>query len=419
MELHDAREMLVALLPRLRRLAAALTGSLERGDELVAATLRRVQESLGSWPGGMRFDSWVFRILHGLSATPERRARQGEGVSWRPDDRMVLHNARVAVADLPEMQRLVVALADVEGLTYDEAAKTLEIPRADLAVYLARGRAALAEALDLSLPPRPGKRSAGPPDELLVSLADGELAPKRQGEIQAELEVAPDLQARSRALREAGALAEEAFQDILQEDLPGWLEAELSAAAPTEEPPEAVWMPQPRVRRGPSGLPVKRVTAVVAVAAALLVIGVIAVAGPRFGGAGLDVEAVTNASATGVLERPLSVALDREVSAREHRISGGRLRIFVSFADIAGRPCRYYEAIERGAAQGVIGIACREEAAWRNVLALAAEGNNLDDLKPDAGGTARLEFELDRLMQGDPFSAEREERLIRTGWPSD
>lgn len=288
MEIDDAREMLAALLPRLRRLGAALTGSLDRGDELVAATLRRVQGDLGQWPAGMRFDSWVFRTLYNVSATPDRRARQGEGVAWRPDDRMILHNARVAVAGLPEMQRFAVALADAEGLRYDEASRTLDIPRADFAVYLAQGRAALAEDLELGLARRPKTDAGWPADEVLVALSDGELAPKRQGEVAARIDESPGLTARVGALVEAGALVEEAFQDILQEDLPAWLEAELAGGAGEELPPEAHFTSETARLTPLPGFTGPRLTLFVAVVAAMLLIGVIAVAQPRAGYVELD-----------------------------------------------------------------------------------------------------------------------------------
>lgn len=283
MEADDAREMLAALLPRLRRLAAALTGSLSGGDELVSATLRRTLDSLDRWPDGMRFDSWVFSILHGLSKAPERRARRGEGLDWKPGERMILHNARVAVAELPQSQRLVLALVNVEGLSHGEAARTLEIPVSDLAAHLARARAGVAKALDLGLEARPkDKKPAAISDALLVAAADGELPPRRQAKIKRGIDASAALQRRSQVLQEAGRLAEEAFQDILQEDLPPWLEAELAGEDVWELSPEALQAAAPR-RRENLNIAGKRLTALLAIAAALLVIGVVAVAGSLAG----------------------------------------------------------------------------------------------------------------------------------------
>jgi RNA polymerase sigma-70 factor (ECF subfamily) len=52
-----------------------------------------------------------------------------------------------AVAELPEEQRLAVALVLVEGLSYKEAADVLEVPIGTLTSRLARGREALQAAL--------------------------------------------------------------------------------------------------------------------------------------------------------------------------------------------------------------------------------------------------------------------------------
>jgi RNA polymerase sigma-70 factor, ECF subfamily len=48
-----------------------------------------------------------------------------------------------AVAQLPEDQRIVIALVLVEGWSYREAADMLEIPMGTLTSRLARGRSAL------------------------------------------------------------------------------------------------------------------------------------------------------------------------------------------------------------------------------------------------------------------------------------
>lgn len=419
MELHDAREMLAALLPRLRRLSAALTGSTEDGDALVAATLQRAIENLESWPQGMRFDSWVFRVLHGISDRPEWRARRGEGLAWRQEDRMVLHNARLAVAELPELQRLVLALADIEGLSYAEAAKTLEIPLSDLAVYLARARAGLARKLDLGLEERSRKAGqAAFPDDLLIAAADGELSPQRLSEIKSRVDRDPALQRRSALLSQAGTLAEEAFQDILQEDVPPWLEAELSGAGGEKaEPVPETALPGPR--RTPAPQARWRVLLLL-LSGALLVLALV-LALPELerlsASAKLDAEKIVASEGEMLARKPLGAALERQASGQVQRISGGSFRAFMSFRDRDGRYCRYYEALQPAAVRGVIGIACREAEAWRSVLALPARGASLDALRPEPSGTARLESELDALMREEPLVADEERRLIRTGWP--
>ncbi len=420
MDSDDAREMLAALLPRLRRLAAALTGSTGSGDELVAATLRRALAGLDSWPEGLRFDNWAFRLLSAVSEQPEWRARRGEGMQWRRDDRMILHNARLAVAELPPAQRLVLALVDIESLSYDEAAKTLEIPVSDLAVYLARARLGLARALGLDLDgSQEEERRAGTPDDLLVAGASGELAPQRLSQLQTELDASPSLRRRSAALHEAGLLAEEAFRDLLQEETPPWLVAEISSAQGGQAVPQGPAESRPERQRRPLSWSSRAILLSLAVLMGLLALlflkapALVELAGEQ----SFDAAAIL-AGQGGYLEsKELVSALERRGSSEPHAISGGALRIFMSFQDAAGRYCRYYEALEEATGRGVIGIACRESGAWRNVLPVAASGVSLDALRPVAQGATRLEAALDRLQRQAPLLAEEELRLIRTGWP--
>ena len=59
------REML-ALLPRLRRFAYGLTGSIDEGDDLVQATCERAVSRIEIWEPGSRLDSWMYRIARNI-----------------------------------------------------------------------------------------------------------------------------------------------------------------------------------------------------------------------------------------------------------------------------------------------------------------------------------------------------------------
>jgi RNA polymerase sigma-70 factor (ECF subfamily) len=55
---------------------------------------------------------------------------------------------REAIAELPERQRVVVVLRDVEGLDSDEVCELLEISEGNQRVLLHRGRAGLRNSLE-------------------------------------------------------------------------------------------------------------------------------------------------------------------------------------------------------------------------------------------------------------------------------
>jgi len=155
------REM-IALLPRLRRFAYALTGSVQDGDDLVQATCERAIRKLDLWRPGTRLDSWMFRIAQNLHLNNLRdgalRQRHlhpidAEDVADGPAERiaearLTLDSVRRLMARLPVEQTAVMMLVCVEGFSYREAADTLEVPVGTVMSRLARGRAALKSLID-------------------------------------------------------------------------------------------------------------------------------------------------------------------------------------------------------------------------------------------------------------------------------
>jgi RNA polymerase sigma-70 factor (ECF subfamily) len=62
-------------------------------------------------------------------------------------DKLLREDLDRALAALPEYYRLVVVMADVEGLTYSEIAETLDVPVGTVRSRLARARGALQRLL--------------------------------------------------------------------------------------------------------------------------------------------------------------------------------------------------------------------------------------------------------------------------------
>jgi RNA polymerase sigma-70 factor (ECF subfamily) len=153
----SVRRELVALLPRLRRFARSLTRNADEADDLVQTALERALRNLDSWSPGTRLDAWMFRIMKN-SWIDEVRSRTvrtrvfapeeaGENVGADGAASMEQHleaqAVRAAMEELPDEQRVAVALVLVEGFSYREAADLLEIPIGTLTSRLARGRAAI------------------------------------------------------------------------------------------------------------------------------------------------------------------------------------------------------------------------------------------------------------------------------------
>jgi RNA polymerase sigma-70 factor (ECF subfamily) len=159
----DIAELLVALLPRLRRYALVLARADDVADDLVQAACERALATERGPADGAPFDAWMFRIVRNLWIDRGRR-QQTEGVQVEIDDhleelgaadsaadtaditdtRRTLARVRGAIDALPDDQRELLLLVCGEGMTYREAADVLGVPIGTVMSRLARGRARLA-----------------------------------------------------------------------------------------------------------------------------------------------------------------------------------------------------------------------------------------------------------------------------------
>jgi len=155
------RQALIALIPRLRRFARVLTGTIADADDVVQASLEKAMLNLDQWQPGTRLDSWLFRIARNTWVDDRRRAHNskghddiGEMIDLAGDDGVAVVEAsnevqmvRAAVDRLPADQRDVVALVMLEEFSYREAADALGLPIGTVMSRLSRAKAALAKLL--------------------------------------------------------------------------------------------------------------------------------------------------------------------------------------------------------------------------------------------------------------------------------
>ena len=62
----DLSEQLIELIPRMRRFATGLSGSLDRGDELVQAACERLLRHQSRLRAETRLDSWLYQVIRNL-----------------------------------------------------------------------------------------------------------------------------------------------------------------------------------------------------------------------------------------------------------------------------------------------------------------------------------------------------------------
>jgi len=142
-------------------------------SDIVQESFLRAYRTFDNFVPGTNAKAWLFRILLSVvSNDRRRRARQRvvavddvaphfdrlaleswrEGRSRTPafESTTLLENALLC---LPEDHRAVLLLVDVEGLTYDEAARALECPTGTIRSRLSRARRALFAVLSEGGPP--------------------------------------------------------------------------------------------------------------------------------------------------------------------------------------------------------------------------------------------------------------------------
>jgi RNA polymerase sigma-70 factor (ECF subfamily) len=146
--------------------AFAFTGAPDLAEDLAQDALVKVYRSLGSFRFQSAFSTWLYSIVKNtyLDVIKSRAGRERaleEPLSERDvselrdaataEERLLQKESRRALfralRQVPVAYRTVVAMADVQGLGYDEIAAALDVPLGTVKSRLKRGRDALKQAL--------------------------------------------------------------------------------------------------------------------------------------------------------------------------------------------------------------------------------------------------------------------------------
>jgi RNA polymerase sigma-70 factor (ECF subfamily) len=172
----------------LRRTAISFVGSGATADEVVQETWLAVITGIDRFEGRSSLKTWIYRILMNIARTrgarearsvpfssaaapvedpepafsPDRFHRRGLAAGhWSvppepwdelSDDRLLaeetLDRVRAAIEQLPERQRAVITLRDLDGLGPTEVCELLDLSEANQRVLLHRARARVRQALE-------------------------------------------------------------------------------------------------------------------------------------------------------------------------------------------------------------------------------------------------------------------------------
>jgi RNA polymerase sigma-70 factor (ECF subfamily) len=150
--------------------ACKLTGDRTVAEDLVQDTYLKAYRALNQLQHPDRNKAWLFRIMlntwnnqlgrakrapllmepNQLSVERERSASHHPWfLPLNPEDTLLkkemLLELNAALQDLPELLRVVILLVDVQGLTYEESAQVLGLPRGTVMSRLYRARRVLEE----------------------------------------------------------------------------------------------------------------------------------------------------------------------------------------------------------------------------------------------------------------------------------
>jgi RNA polymerase sigma-70 factor, ECF subfamily len=173
---HAFTELVERYHTRLIRFALTFVTTAAAAEDVAQDTWAAVIAGLNRFEGRSSLQTWIFQICANRARTHGGREHRtvplapdeptveasrfnGSGAWSSPpepwpsvDDRLEAEAlaplARAAIDGLPEVQRQVVTLRDVEGLTAQEACEVLSISEANQRVLLHRGRARVRSELE-------------------------------------------------------------------------------------------------------------------------------------------------------------------------------------------------------------------------------------------------------------------------------
>ena len=182
--------LLEAIGPTLKRLTRTFVGNSAIAEEVLQETWAAIVDGCGSFEGRSGLKTWACRIL--INTAKKRTAREARSVPmsslgdgeehtvdpsrfapegyWvapptpfgegKTPEGLALHkevreHIQRALEELPEAQRTVVTLRDVEGWDPQEVCNALDLTETNQRVLLHRGRARIRAALELYLAGNP------------------------------------------------------------------------------------------------------------------------------------------------------------------------------------------------------------------------------------------------------------------------
>ena len=153
----EFKQLLLAIVPALRRFAVSLARDPTAADDLVQDTLLRAWRTRARFEPGTNFEAWTFTILRNAFYTNQRKRREVQDedgsctarLAAPPDQagHLDLQDVRAALNRLAPMMREALVLVAIENLSYEEAATVMNCRLGTVKSRVCRARDQLVKAL--------------------------------------------------------------------------------------------------------------------------------------------------------------------------------------------------------------------------------------------------------------------------------
>ena len=155
---REAQRALEQARTRLYRVAYSWCHSAALADDLVQETLTKALRKSAQLRDPKARDAWLFTILANCYRDHFRKQRDMDDIDeieisheTTPESETssaeIVSLVRAAIAQLPQGQRQVVTLVDLEGFSYVEVAQILDVPIGTIMSRLCRARNAMKDIL--------------------------------------------------------------------------------------------------------------------------------------------------------------------------------------------------------------------------------------------------------------------------------
>ncbi|OUD08237.1 RNA polymerase subunit sigma [Marivivens niveibacter] len=160
MSTADPRDAVIEHLPAMRAFAMSLTRNSAQADDLVQDSIVKAWKNFDKFQEGTNLRAWLFTILRNTFYSGRRKSKREvadvDGVMAATLSEKPSHDGRLAMADfekcfaqLPDEQREALMLVGASGFSYEEAAETCKVAVGTIKSRVNRGRARLAELMDI------------------------------------------------------------------------------------------------------------------------------------------------------------------------------------------------------------------------------------------------------------------------------